>query len=248
MLLPPLLLLLLLLLLLHAPLAVCVHSVALTSQVMFCSPEPEHWGHDRLGFASLPSTHPSSMESYSTQDLQPYQDDLPVVDWMAALRNPSSVAVGRARNLIKTVPEPLVNANVNGDAHRDDQSEAQSLSHSLRGGGRGLQNGPGALAPSSGVSSSEESLERPPRGGGGGGVLSNLGACDPYHEGNDWCSAAVSPAESRALEIQGTEMYCSRECADRGGMMRGGITPTAVAPAITAAPYRISDKFFFQYW
>lgn len=165
---------------------------------------------------------------------------------MAALHNPSSVAVGRARNLIKTVPEASVNANVNGEAHRDDPSE--SLSHSLRGGGRGLQNGgAGGLAPSSGGSSSEEPLEGPPRGEGG--VLSNLGGCDPYHEGNDWCSAAVSPAESRALEIQGTEMYCSRECADRGGMTRGGVTPaTAVAPAITATVSCFRQKKNNHYW
>ena len=189
---------------------------------MFCSPEPEHWGHDRLSFASLPRTEQSSMESYSTQGLQAYQGDLPVVDWMAALHNPSATAVARARNLVKTIPESVVSTHVGGEANRDDQSESQ-LSHSLRGVGRGLQNGPGGLAPSSSGSPLEESLEEPARGGGG--VLSNLGACDPYHQGDDWCSTAVSPAESRALEIQGTEMYCSRECADRGGMIGGGVAP-----------------------
>lgn len=180
-----------------------------------------------MRLASLPRVQPSSMgsymESYSGQGLQLYQDlyqeDLPAVDWIAGLHSPSTTAIGRARNLVKNVPQNGGNTNVGREARRD--SLSQSWSHSLRGGSRrGLQSGPGALEPSSGGSSLEQSLEEGPGGGGGGGgggVLSNLGACDPYHEGDDWCSAEISAAESRALEIQDTEMYCSRECANRGG-------------------------------
>ena len=198
---------------LHALVTVWVQPVTFTLQVMFCSPEPEHWRYSRQRPSYLPRVEASSMESYSAQGLQLYQEDLPVVDWIAGLSKPSSTAVGRSRNLVKTDPATIVNtdnADVDGEAHRD----SQSLSHSLRGGRRGLQNGPGPLPPSPGASSLEEPVQ------GGGGVLSNLGACDPYHEGDDWCSAAISPAESRALEIQGTEMYCSRECSHRGGRRR----------------------------
>lgn len=186
---------------------------------MFCSPEPDHWGHNALRPSALSHLQASSMDSFSTQGLQLYRDELSVVDWVFGVHNPAATAMARTRSLTNTVPENVVDANVNDEERRD--------SRSLRGGRRGLQNGP--LAPSAGGSSTEESLEEPApggggRGGGGGGVLSNLGACDPYHEGDDWCEAAVSPAEFRALEIQGTEMYCSRECSNRGGV-RGRVSP-----------------------
>lgn len=42
-------------------------------------------------------------------------------------------------------------------------------------------------------------------------------ACDPYDGGDEWCAASISDAQAQALEIQGTSMYCSRECAVRGG-------------------------------
>lgn len=36
----------------------------------------------------------------------------------------------------------------------------------------------------------------------------DAGWCDPYDGGDEWCEAAISTAEQRALTIQGTNMYC----------------------------------------
>lgn len=41
-------------------------------------------------------------------------------------------------------------------------------------------------------------------------------ACDSYNGGNAWCAASISDAETRALEVQGTKVYCSRQCTDGG--------------------------------
>lgn len=41
--------------------------------------------------------------------------------------------------------------------------------------------------------------------------------CDPDNGGDQWCYEAISDSQSRALDIQGTSMYCSKECSFRGG-------------------------------
>lgn len=43
------------------------------------------------------------------------------------------------------------------------------------------------------------------------------GECNPYEGGHEWCHNAVSHAERKALEIHGTNMYCSRDCVEHGG-------------------------------
>lgn len=49
------------------------------------------------------------------------------------------------------------------------------------------------------------------------GVASEVGSCDPFDGGDDWCAEAVSPTELRALDIEGTTVYCSRECQSQEG-------------------------------
>lgn len=41
--------------------------------------------------------------------------------------------------------------------------------------------------------------------------------CDPYDGGDEACLNEISPAERGVLKRQGTNIYCSRECAVRGG-------------------------------
>lgn len=41
--------------------------------------------------------------------------------------------------------------------------------------------------------------------------------CDPNNGGDRWCYEAISDSQGRALDIQGTSMYCSKECSFRGG-------------------------------
>lgn len=48
--------------------------------------------------------------------------------------------------------------------------------------------------------------------------------CDPYNGGDELCTASISDAQARALEIQGTSMYCSRECDSRGGRYKSVIS------------------------
>lgn len=39
-------------------------------------------------------------------------------------------------------------------------------------------------------------------------TLADLSSCDPFDGGDEWCEAAISSAEQRALDIQETGMYC----------------------------------------
>lgn len=39
-------------------------------------------------------------------------------------------------------------------------------------------------------------------------LLADVGSCDPYDGGDEWCESAISAAEQRALDIQGTNIYC----------------------------------------
>lgn len=54
-------------------------------------------------------------------------------------------------------------------------------------------------------------------------VVDEVGSCDPFDGGDDWCAEAVSSSELRALDMQGTTMYCSRECQLQEGEGGGSV-------------------------
>lgn len=54
-------------------------------------------------------------------------------------------------------------------------------------------------------------------------VADEVGSCDPFDGGDDWCAEAVSSTELRALDIEGTTMYCSRECQSQEGQGGGRV-------------------------
>lgn len=42
-------------------------------------------------------------------------------------------------------------------------------------------------------------------------------ACNPFEGGDKWCYDAITTAEREALQVQKMELYCSSECASKGG-------------------------------
>eukprot|EP00752_Nemacystus_decipiens_P002278 g2159.t1 len=81
----------------------------------------------------------------------------------------------------------------------DERVENEKGVAALRGGARALA-----------AATSENGIEMD--------VAADEGSCDPYDLGDEWCEEAISAAEQRALEIQGTEIYCSRECDDHSAL------------------------------
>lgn len=79
------------------------------------------------------------------------------------------------------------------DGRDDERVQNEVGAAALRGGARDL-----ALSTSGTEDNVQVELD----------VASDEGSCDPYDDGDEWCEAAISTAEQRALAIQGTEIYC----------------------------------------
>ena len=92
---------------------------------------------------------------------------------------PATLANGRRRNLMSR------QAGSGGETVHSEATVA------LRGGARDL-----AAAATSDTVEVEMDAQ------------ADAGSCDPYDGGDEWCEAAISVAEQRALNIQGTNIYC----------------------------------------
>lgn len=92
---------------------------------------------------------------------------------------PIALASGRKRKLV----------GQQADSRDAERVQNEVGAAALRGGARDLA-----------LSSDEGSVEMD--------VLADEGSCDPYDFGDEWCETAISTAEQRALDIQGTGIYC----------------------------------------